>query len=159
MFRRAGGYRLHGIGFLTTSVQAIAQPDSSGWADRLQGWIQIAGRAPSAHNTQPWNPLVDAPKKIINLGVHPERRLIYGDPTDRDLYLALSCWIECLDIAARNDATHPHRLSIASVSGSGAETQILLACEPTGVAEPGEFTVAEILTRRVYRGELRCRPS
>ncbi|AXR74441.1 MULTISPECIES: hypothetical protein [Auritidibacter] len=36
VFRRAGGYRLHGIGFLTTSVQAVAQPDSSGWADRVR---------------------------------------------------------------------------------------------------------------------------
>ena len=153
VFRRAGGYRLHGIGFLTTSVQAVAQPDSTGWADRVRGWIQIAGRAPSAHNTQPWNPLVDAPKKIINLGVHPERRLIYGDPTDRDLYLALGCWIESLKIAASQDSENPHRLSIESVTGSGANTSIRLRLQPLA-APTDDFSAEDVLSRRVYRGVL-----
>lgn len=50
-------------------------------------------RAPSAHNTQPWTLHYDDPDRV-RLGYDPARALPLGDPTQRDLFLSLGCFVE-----------------------------------------------------------------
>lgn len=57
------------------------------------------GRAPSAHNTQPWVVRVVAPD-TLTVGWAAERTLPLGDPTGRDLLLSLGCAVEALVVTA-----------------------------------------------------------
>ena len=69
--------------------------------------VEVAKRAPSAHNTQPWAPRVL--EHSIDLGVTPARTLPAADPTSRDLLLALGAWVECVAIAAN---ARGHRIEV-----------------------------------------------
>jgi len=62
---------------------------------RLEPWFY---RAPSAHNTQPW--VLEYEADRITLGFDPERHLRVGDPTRRDLYLSLGCFVEAVLVTA-----------------------------------------------------------
>jgi|GEM_PF-2104254 len=62
--------------------------------------VRTAARAPSAHNTQPWAPVIE-PDGCVLLGVAPGRTLPAGDPTGRDTLLALGAWIEAYSIRMR----------------------------------------------------------
>jgi hypothetical protein len=62
---------------------------------RLEPWFY---RAPSAHNTQPW--VLEYGADRIELRFDPERHLRVGDPTRRDLYLSLGCFVEAVLISA-----------------------------------------------------------
>lgn len=73
-------------------------------------------RAPSAHNTQPWT--LRYRERIVEIGWDPSRALPAGDPTGRDLRLALgafaeTCLIVCADAALnvrfRQDHNEPER--------------------------------------------------
>lgn len=55
-------------------------------------------RAPSAHNTQPWQLAYGADR--IELEFDPERALPAGDPTERDLLLSLGAFVETVLIVA-----------------------------------------------------------
>jgi hypothetical protein len=64
----------------------------------LQRLEPLFWRAPSAHNTQPW--VLDYGPDRIGLGFDPARHLDAGDPTRRDLELALGAFVETVLIAA-----------------------------------------------------------
>lgn len=57
------------------------------------------GRAPSAHNTQPWAVTTAGPCAVA-VGWHADRVLRVGDPTGRDLMLSLGCAVEALVVTA-----------------------------------------------------------
>jgi hypothetical protein len=61
--------------------------------------IALAGRAPSAHNTQPWR--VTVTEAQVRVEVDPSRHLAHGDPMERDLRLAMGAFCEALQIAVR----------------------------------------------------------
>jgi nitroreductase len=68
---------------------------------RLAGYVRAAGRAPSAHNTQPWAPrVVDG---AVEVSMVPSRTLPAGDPTFRDLLLSLGTWVESVAVVAAAD--------------------------------------------------------
>ncbi len=67
----------------------------------LQRLEPLFWRAPSAHNTQPW--LLDYRPDRIELGFDPARHLDAGDPTRRDLELALGAFVETVLIAAASE--------------------------------------------------------
>jgi hypothetical protein len=71
----------------------------------LQACDWIAWRAPSAHNTQPWQLTYGADS--IDLSFDPKRHLAVSDPTRRDLLLSLGAFIEAMLITA---AGHGHAL-------------------------------------------------
>ncbi|MFI9503261.1 hypothetical protein [Nocardia sp. NPDC052566] len=50
-------------------------------------------RAPSAHNTQPWT--LTYRDGHADIGWHPDYALPAGDPTGRDLRLAMGAFVEC----------------------------------------------------------------
>lgn len=105
------------------------------------------GRAPSAHNTQPWRVTAAGPTTLV-LGWDPDRVLTVGDPTGRDLLLSLGCVVEALAVTAADlgyaaavtwdvDRTARRAALIELVSG---HPSIGTGC-----------TVAELRTRRTAR--------
>lgn len=62
-------------------------------------WLLGARGAPSPHNTQPWRFAPAADGRIV-VRWDPVRTLPAGDPTDRDLYLALGAAVESARLRA-----------------------------------------------------------
>lgn len=128
--------------------------------DDLQRWVRTAGRAPSAHNTQPWAPRVHDGR--IEVAVVPGRVLAAGDPSFRDLLLSLGAWVECVAVAAaadgrglRVEATpYLDRLEDLPVRGPADPDAPVLVLHPE--EQPGEtpFTPQDVRERRTYRGRL-----
>ncbi|MGI8949210.1 MAG: hypothetical protein ACR2FV_14795 [Ornithinimicrobium sp.] len=117
-------------------------------AQRLLARSVDWGRAPSAHNTQPWDVRADG-DRTLTLGWRPERTLPVGDPTARDLLLSLGCVAETLAITAA-DLGYAVRVRWSvdrrrAVAGH-------LELEPGPAAAKTDFTVAEVRARRTARG-------
>lgn len=68
------------------------------WAQQVLARRQIWGRAPSAHNTQPW--VVGVEDESLVIGWDETRHLAVGDPTRRDLMLGLGAVAQSLVIVA-----------------------------------------------------------
>ncbi|WP_436771446.1 hypothetical protein [Yinghuangia sp. YIM S09857] len=69
------------------------------WTAAMRALAARCGRAPSAHNTQPWQVRYED----AGVGVYwdPARALPVSDPTGRDLFLGLGAYLEtCLVVAA-----------------------------------------------------------
>ncbi len=108
-FVAMGGRPLHGTCFYTRAVDVrdetgsaeghgAATADASP-ASRLLARAADWGRAPSAHNTQPWD--VRALDDVtLRLGWHAERALPVADPTHRDLLLSLGAVALSLQVVA-----------------------------------------------------------
>lgn len=149
------------------SVTAGSGPQSSpGISARLlTSLFRTAGRAPSAHNTQPWMPTVagiaeDGAVAEVGLTVDPDRTLPAGDPRSEDLHLSLGCWIEAFAIAA---AEADLAVDVTSVDGWGPGLTVGLDVR-SGAGRAGgsdspvaawpSFTVADLEHRQVDRGPL-----
>lgn len=128
--------------------------------DDLRRWVRLAGRAPSAHNTQPWS--VRVADGRIEVGVVPGRMLCAGDPSSRDLLLALGAWVESAVVVAAADghgldvAPTPvlDRLDDLPVRGPADPADAVLVLRPTGTPAATPFTPADVRERRVNRGPL-----
>jgi nitroreductase len=103
----------------------------------LPAWLAGARMAPSAHNTQPWRfKLLPGGQALV--GWDAARTLPAGDPTNRDLYLALGAAIEsarlaaaanghCVRFTARFTASERTLGSLERVGGSPDPTDRQLA--------------------------------
>ncbi|GAA0036357.1 MULTISPECIES: nitroreductase family protein [Brevibacterium] len=183
VFSKAGGTPLHGLCFLdrrlgedepapaqTTAGAPVARTTAGGPVaqaspvtvdtERLASLFRTAGRAPSAHNTQPWVPTVtviaeDAARAEVVLTVDPDRTLPVGDPRSEDLHLSLGCWVEALSIAAAEEGL---TVEVAAVDGWGPDLRVGLHVGrlEAGRGSPGQpqFTVADLEHRQVDRGPL-----
>lgn len=128
--------------------------------DDLHRWVRTAGRAPSAHNTQPWAPRVRDGR--IEVAVVPGRVLAAGDPSFRDLLLSLGAWVECVAVAAaadgrglRVEATpHLDRLEDLPVRGRADPAAPVLVLHPDELPGETPFTPQDVRARRTYRGRL-----
>lgn len=133
----------------------------TGIAPDLAAYIRIAGRSPSAHNTQPWSPRIVAPD-TIEVAVVPGRTLPAGDPSFRDLILALGAWCESVAIAAAADARSIEveplealgRLDRLPLDGPADPEDPVLRLRVRDAAGESPYSVRDVLGRRVYRGEL-----
>lgn len=105
--------------------------------------LALAGRAPSAHNTQPW--LVEQLGDRVLLRVDPARTLPHADPTHQDTILSLGAWVEGLAIVLQQELQ-------LDVSGRGTELRVEI--QPTG-RPYREFSGRELGERQVDRGRLR----
>ncbi|MEI2779247.1 MAG: hypothetical protein V9G19_25450 [Tetrasphaera sp.] len=82
---------------------SLQQEQPLGWAEEVVALREVWGRAPSAHNTQPW--VLTAEDDRLLLSWDPARELVVTDPTRRDLWLSLGALAESVVIAA-GDADH-----------------------------------------------------
>lgn len=94
LFGGAALLATHGIG---SKLPAGSLPLSS--APPVEEILALAARAPSGHNTQPWNVKIIAPTHWT-IGIAPSRRLPAVDPTARETYLSLGAFLENLIIAS-----------------------------------------------------------
>ncbi|MFC8191226.1 nitroreductase family protein [Cellulomonas sp. NPDC057328] len=128
--------------------------------DDLRRWVRAAGRAPSAHNTQPW--AVRVVDGRIEVAVVPDRVLCAGDPSFRDLLLSLGAWVESAAVVAAADGhglaveptPHLDRLEDMPVRGAADPAAPVLVLRPAGTPEPTALTPADVRDRRVHRGTL-----
>ncbi|WP_298749939.1 hypothetical protein [uncultured Serinicoccus sp.] len=112
-FVAMGGRPLHGTCFYTRAVhvggtpsgdqRTVAAPTSAvkerGPAVRLLARAHDWGRAPSAHNTQPWDVRVLDEDRLL-LGWHADRELPVADAGRRDLLLSLGALALSLEVVA-----------------------------------------------------------
>lgn len=136
----------------------------------LRSIVRAAASAPSAHNTQPWAPrVVDG---AIELGVAGARTLPFGDPTARDVLLALGAWTECAVLVAAAAGRHLEvdvlpaiALRDALVGGGAGEALVVLTLAGSAPAATTDEGVASArargaLDRRLtYRGRMRADPA
>ena len=61
--------------------------------------LDLAATAPSPHNTQPWR--VRVHDDAVHVFADPARHLAHTDPGERDLRVALSAFVEALQLALR----------------------------------------------------------
>lgn len=144
---------------------------------RLAGYVRAAGRAPSAHNTQPWAPrVVDG---AVEVSVVPSRTLPAGDPTFRDLLLSLGTWVESLAVVAAADGlvvsveplpalclledlpvegpADPERPVLRLTftdADADADADASAGGVTPGLTTTDGFTAAHVRDRRVFRGTL-----
>lgn len=141
--------------------------------ETIEGLFDIASRAPSAHNTQPWLPRlleITGAGARIRVRTDPERTLPVGDEHGADLGMSLGCWVEACAIAAaeedlrlreltvtgaRHDVTITFLLTPAGAEPAGGAAPVADAAEPPDAEVSAGFSVAEVLTRQVDRGRLR----
>jgi hypothetical protein len=113
-------------------------------------WLRGASVAPSAHNTQPWQFTVLLDGRV-QVGWKPARTLPIGDPTSRDLFLALGAAIESARLRALSEGERlrfePAPDDLDSVVGwlIPGEADVFPLLERTGVRE---VTLARALNRR-----------
>jgi GNAT superfamily N-acetyltransferase len=141
-FEAMGGRRLHEIAFYRKDIPT--KPERSA-AARVLARSADWGRAPSAHNTQPWHITVEADDQL-RLDWHPDRHLPIGDPGGRDLMLSLGAVAETITIIAGDEGlTADVTWNVDRVQHAAA-TIALRPDEP-----PIEFTVAELVDRTTAR--------
>lgn len=117
-------------------------------AQRLLARSLDWGRAPSAHNTQPWDVRADG-DRTLTLGWRAERTLPVGDPTGRDLLLSLGCVAETLAVTAADLGYAVHvQWSVDRRRAAAAHLEL----EPRTADAKTPFTVAEVHARRTARG-------
>lgn len=154
-------------------------------AETIEGLFDIASRAPSAHNTQPWLPrlleITEAGARI-RVRTDAERTLPVSDEHGADLGMSLGCWVEACAIAAAEEGLRLRELTVtgerhdvtltfllapagpapadrAAPAGDGAPAADTApaadAADPSDAEVSAGFSVAEVLTRQVDRGRLR----
>ena len=108
-------------------------------------WLAGARLAPSAHNTQPWL-FAPLPDGTVAVGWAPERTLPIGDPTGRDLYLALGAAVESARLHALASGA-PLRFEPAPAD-AGETVGWLIPDASASPADPADLALAAALDRR-----------
>jgi hypothetical protein len=118
----------------------------AGWTDVGLALMRAAGRAPSAHNTQPWwvEPMAGG---SYELRWHAERELPVGDPTRRDLFLGIGAFVEAFLIASAESGT-PLRVT----GECDSARRVVARFVPARAPYETPFTVADLRARRTARG-------
>lgn len=122
------------------------------WAEAVLARREVWGRAPSAHNTQPWLVTVDdggAGVARLRVGWDERRHLTHGDPTRRDLMLGLGALVQSLVTVA---ADLGHTLEVAwDVDVDARAAAVLRRVGPSEPQGPGRWHGADLLARRTAR--------
>src|SRR5262245_57986228 len=117
---------------------------------RIDSWLtevlELAARAPSGHNAQPWLVRrVGEPGRWVIVGAK-NRRLPAVDPTNRELLLSIGAFLENLIVAARH---YGHEAEYRVVAGDAMDTDLVELHVTSADAVP--FPLDRIRMRRVVR--------
>ncbi len=115
------------------------------WTAALREHEDDCRRAPSAHNTQPWQLRYTA--DTVDVHWDPARSLPDSDPTRRDLFLSLGAFIETSLIVAAS-AGLPVRAEVAVDHAALRAARLV----PGASLYETPFTVATVRRRRCARG-------
>lgn len=120
------------------------------WADEVVACRAVWGRAPSAHNTQPWVVTAEGAgdDARVTVGWDESRHLAHGDPTRRDLMLALGAVTQSLEIVGAEQGLALRTSWCVDVAGRRA-AHVLRVDE----RQPGDtrWVGADLLARRTAR--------
>ncbi|MFX0539855.1 hypothetical protein ACQBAT_14535 [Ornithinimicrobium sp. Y1847] len=97
-FVAMGGRPLHRTCFYSRAVEPAG---FASLAEQVSARSVSWGRAPSAHNTQPWRVQV-LDDRALQVGWHEDRELPVADPTRRDLFLSLGALVLSLRVVAED---------------------------------------------------------
>ena len=111
------------------------------------GWLQGAGVAPSAHNTQPWQFSV-LPDGRTAVRWAAERMLPVADPTSRDLYLSLGAAIESACLRALADGAPLHFEPAPPDADADRLAGWLIPAADAAEPDPVDLKLAAALERR-----------
>ncbi|MEV5595185.1 hypothetical protein [Streptomyces sp. NPDC052496] len=104
-------------------------PADGALRDKVRFLAQVAGRAPSAHNAQPWACTLVGDE--LHIGRHDAYALDAGDPTRRQTALSLAMYIEAFVVAAQRWGIHAHVTCTAQVPGDRTMAVLhLTECAP-----------------------------
>lgn len=109
----------------------------------LPAWLAGAQIAPSAHNTQPWRFRLLSDRQAL-VRWDAARTLPAGDPTSRDLYLALGAAVESARLAA---AIHGERVRFTAAFDA-RECMVGALEREDGSPDPADRRLAEWLSAR-----------
>lgn len=134
-------------------MEENAEKDGSAGAERALKFLDreerlmldLASRAPSGHNTQPWTVCIAGPGKWT-IGTERSRWLPAVDPGNHDVMLSMGAFIENLAIAA---GIHGRRLEYR-VTGKGSRDTALLEAR-IGRGGKIDYPVGRIRLRRTVR--------
>lgn len=141
--------------FATSHTAGLGPPPSAAVATA----VEIAARAPSVHNTQPWKFQVTG--EVIELRADPDRLLTQIDPEGRELVISCGAALFGLRLGVRQlcrvpavelwpDPARPWLLARVSPTGPAALNRVeaeLLAAVPHRHTHRGPFTPGEVSAR------------
>ena len=99
-------------------------------APEIEGLLVTAGRAPSLHNSQPWQFRVTP--RAIELHADPRRSLVVADPHDRELRIACGAALFNLQLALHGHGIRP----IVTVLPDRARPGLLAVVRHGGTKDP-----------------------
>jgi hypothetical protein len=125
------------------------------WAAEVVARREVWGRAPSAHNTQPWVVTAEGSgeDRRVAVGWDEARHLADGDPTRRDLLLGLGALVQSLVIVGAEQGSELEvqwRVDVAR-----REAAVLRRVGPVVPAAAGPWGSAQLLARRTARSAYR----
>jgi hypothetical protein len=109
----------------------------------IRGLVELATRAPSVHNTQPWRWCVDGER--LSLFADTSRQLRYADPDGRDLVISCGAALHHLQVAA---AAAGWRASIRRMPNPYNDTQLATISFRPEPATPDVVLTRDALTKR-----------
>ncbi|MFH8409067.1 hypothetical protein ACH4FX_30400 [Streptomyces sp. NPDC018019] len=108
-------------------------PAGGSLRDNVRFLAQVAGRAPSAHNAQPWACKLTGDE--LHIGRHDAYALDAGDPTRRQTALSLAMYLEAFVVAAHRWGIHARMTRTAQVPGDDTLAVLhLTECHPAGAS-------------------------
>ena len=99
-------------------------------APEIEGLLVTAGRAPSLHNSQPWQFRVTP--RAIELHADPRRSLVVADPDDRELRIACGAALFNLQLALHGHGIRP----IVTILPDRARPGLLAVVRHGGTKDP-----------------------
>lgn len=87
--------------FIGRKINVKTDKNVNGLSEELQEVFYLASLSPSSHNIQSWLVNVYTDENRIEIQIDPERKLSVVDPTGREMYISLGCYIETMTQAFR----------------------------------------------------------
>lgn len=119
-------------------------PQDGTIAEKLLYVCEFGRLAPSVHNTQPWN--ISIHDKELIVSINHQRALKHGDPTKRQTWISLGCFVENILLAGQVFGLHGH---ITLANNSSEQVHIHFQTGP----ELAKQNLNNILNRHTNRAD------
>jgi hypothetical protein len=77
-------------------VQINIDRQLAGVDEEIENVFYHAGFAPSSHNAQMWGITISPTTSTVSISLNDERLLKVVDPTSREAYISIGCYVETL---------------------------------------------------------------
>lgn len=129
-------------------------PEKGILRDQLIFLLRFAILAPSGHNSQPWNFIIE--NNVVDISVNEERSLSQSDPNRRQLLVSIGCALENFLIAAEHFGFSSEIRHFPQQENQNIVARVFLEKDRKEKKEPADLIHA-ILERRTNRNKYRER--